>query len=69
MGWSEFSASLLQFSVSHDSKIILIDWFGAKYFIIIFSVENDHAALYFQNSLMNIKLKRIAFKKKIIIKK
>ncbi len=40
---TEFSASLLQSSVSHDpSEIILICWFAAKEtFIIIINVENS----------------------------
>ncbi len=42
----EFSASLLQSSVSHDpSEIILISWFAAQetfiFLIIIISVENS----------------------------
>ncbi len=42
----EFSASLLQSSVSHDpSQIILIYWFGAQEtFLIIINVENSSAA-------------------------
>jgi len=40
---AEFSASLLQSSVSHDpSEIILICWFAAQEtFLIIISVENS----------------------------
>ncbi len=46
---AEFSASLLQSSVSHDpSEIILICWFAAqKTFLFIISVENSCAAQYF----------------------
>jgi len=42
----EFSASLLQSSVSHDpSEITLIWWFDAQEtFLIIISVENSRAA-------------------------
>ncbi len=55
-------------SVSHDpSEIILIWWFGAQIFFFI-DVEISFVALYFcgkryfiQDSLMNRKLKRIAF--------
>ncbi len=47
-GKAEFSASLLQSSVSHDpSEIIQICWFAAQetfIIIIIFSVENGCAA-------------------------
>ncbi len=41
-GQTEYSASLLQSSVSHDpSEIILICWFAAQEtFLIIFNVEN-----------------------------
>ncbi len=51
---AEFSASLLQFSVSHDpSEIILICWFAAQEtFLIIINVENSCAASYF--SLINV---------------
>ncbi len=44
--YSEFSASLLQASVSHDpSEINLICWFAAqKTFLIIISLENSCAA-------------------------
>ncbi len=43
---AEFSASLLQSSVSHDpSEIILICWFAAQYtFLVIIDVENSSAA-------------------------
>ncbi len=44
---AEFSASLLQSSVSHDpSEIILICWFAAQetFIIIIINVENNSAA-------------------------
>ncbi len=46
---AEFSASLLQSSVSHDpSEIILICWFAAQEtFLIIINVENGCAASYF----------------------
>ncbi len=46
---AEFSASLLQSSVSHDpSEIILIYWFAAREtFLIIINVENGCAASYF----------------------
>ncbi len=46
---AEYSASLLQFSVSHDpSEIILICWFGAYgTSLIIISVENGCADEYF----------------------
>ncbi len=46
---AEFSASLLQTSVSHDpSEIILICWFAAQEtFLIIINVENSCAAQYF----------------------
>ncbi len=46
---AEFSASLLQSSVSHDSsEIILIYWFAAQEtFLIIINVENCCAASYF----------------------
>ncbi len=38
-GKAEFSASLLQFSVSHDlSEIILICWFGAQVTFLIISI-------------------------------
>ncbi len=41
-----FSASFLQYSVSHDpSEIILICWFAVQEtFTIIINVENSHAA-------------------------
>ncbi len=61
---AEFSASLLQSSVSHDpSEIILICWFNAQETFII-NVENDWSASYFCgkcDSLMNRKFKRTAF--------
>ncbi len=46
---AEFSASLLQSSVSHDpSEIILICWFAAQgTLLIIINVENSCAASYF----------------------
>ncbi len=46
---SEFSASLLQSSLSHDpSEIILICWFTAQEaFLIIINVENICDASYF----------------------
>ncbi len=46
---AEFSASLLQSSVSHDpSEIIIICWFAAQEtFLIIMNVENCCAASYF----------------------
>ncbi len=46
---AEFSASLLQSSVSHDpSEIILICWFAAQEtFLIVIGVENSCAASYF----------------------
>ncbi len=46
---AEFSASLLQSSVSHDpSEIIIIYWFAAQEtFLIIISVQNSCAASYF----------------------
>ncbi len=46
---AEFSASLLQSSVSHDpSEIILICWFAAQgTFLIIIIVENSCSASYF----------------------
>ncbi len=45
---SEFSASLLQSSVSHDSsEIVLIYWFAAQEtFLIIINIENSCAASY-----------------------
>ncbi len=65
---AEFSASLLQSSVSHDpSEIILICWFAAQETFIIIDVENSHDASYFcknwykffQDSVQ--KFKRAAF--------
>jgi len=63
---SEFSASLLQSSVSHDpSEIILIETF-----LININVENSCAAsyfcgnsdpFYFQDSFLNIKFQRTGF--------
>ncbi len=63
-------SSFLQSSVSHDlHQIIVICWFAAQEtFLIIFNVENSHAAKYLvensdtfvQNSLMNKMFKRIA---------
>ncbi len=46
---AEFSASLLQSSLSHDpSEITLIRWFSAQEtFLIIINVENSYAALIF----------------------
>ncbi len=45
---AEFSASLLQSSVSHDpSEIILICWFAAQETFMIISVENSCAASYY----------------------
>ncbi len=43
---AEYSASLLQSSVSHDpSEIIIICWFAAQEtFLIIINVENSCAA-------------------------
>ncbi len=69
---AEFSASLLQFSVSHDpSEIILICWFAAQEtFLIIINFENSCAATYFlwklwhfifQDSSMNRNFKTSAF--------
>ncbi len=65
---AEFSASLLESSVSHDpSEIILICWFAAQetfFFIIIINVQNSCAASYFCgncDSMMNRKSKRTAF--------
>ncbi len=57
---AEFSASLLQSSVSHDlSEIILIFWFAAQEkLLIITNVEN---VFIFQNFFMNGKFKRTAF--------
>ncbi len=44
---AEFSASLLQYSVSHDpSEISLICWIAER-FLIIIHVENSYAAIYF----------------------
>ncbi len=44
---AEFSASLLQSSVSHDpSEISLICWIAER-FLIIIHVENSYAAIYF----------------------
>jgi len=45
---AEFSASLLQFSVSRDPpEIILIWWFdGQETFLIIINVENDSVQYY-----------------------
>ncbi len=58
---AEFSASLLQASVSHDpSEIIQIFWFAAQETFsssIIINVENS----FVKNKLMNIKFKRPAF--------
>ncbi len=49
MAKAEFSASLLQSSVSYDpSEIILMCWFGAqKSFIIIINFENSSAVYFF----------------------
>ncbi len=43
---AEFSASLLQSSVSHDpSEIILICWYAVQEtFLIIINIENSYAA-------------------------
>ncbi len=51
---AEFSASLLQSSVSHDhSEIILIYWFAAQEtFLRVISVENSCAASYFKHDQM-----------------
>ncbi len=44
---AEFSASLLQSSVSHDpSEITLIYWFGAQETFPIINVENNCADLF-----------------------
>ncbi len=45
-GKAEFSASLLESSVSHDPpEIILIYWFDAQWtFLIIINIENSCAA-------------------------
>ncbi len=66
---AEFSATLLQSSVSHDpSEIILICWFAAQdTFLIIINFENGVLLKYFvkivifKNSLMNRKFKRTPF--------
>ncbi len=67
---AEFSASLLQSSVSHDpSEIILMCLFGAQYFLLL-SVLNKVVLLnifveitihYFQDSLMNSKFREAGF--------
>ncbi len=47
---AEFSASLLQSSVSHDpSEIILICWFAAQETFFKINVEHSCAASYFLN--------------------
>ncbi len=58
---AEFSASLLQSSVSHDpSEIILICWFAAQETFLIINVENSCAASYFsQWKLWNILIFKI----------
>ncbi len=69
MAKAEFSASLLQSSVSHDpSEIILICWYPQETFHIIINVKNSCAASYFcvthdffQDLLINRKFKRIEF--------
>ncbi len=51
---AEFSASLLQSSVSHDpSEIILTWWFDVQETFIIINVENS-----FYSSLMNRKFQK-----------
>ncbi len=46
--FSEFSASLLQPTVSHDPSEITLYWFAAQETcLIIFNVENSGAAEYF----------------------
>ncbi len=53
---AEFSASLLQSSVSHDpSEIILIYWFAAqKTFLIIINVENSCAASFYASKQQHL---------------
>ncbi len=47
-GKAEFSASLLQSSVSNDgSEIILMCWFGAQETFLIIKVENSWTSLFF----------------------
>ncbi len=63
---AEFSASLLQSSVSHDpSEIILICWFAAQEtFLIINNAENSCAASYScgnRDTIYFSKFKRTAF--------
>ncbi len=68
-GKAEFSASLLQSSVSHDpSEIILKQWFGAQEAFLIKNLENGY--IYFismkqwyilNDYLMNRKLKITLF--------
>jgi len=63
---AEFSASLLQSSVSHDpSEIILIWWFDAQetFMIIINDVKKMKNVKHFvfQDSLMNRKFRRTVF--------
>ncbi len=71
-GEVEFSASLLRSSESRDpSEIILICWFGAlRNICIIINVKNSSAdeylcgnrdTFYFQDSLINVKIKRTLF--------
>ncbi len=57
---AEFSASLLQSSVSHDpSEIILICWFTAQEtFLIIIDVENSCAAYYFCGFFVELKVQK-----------
>ncbi len=59
---AEFSASLLQSSVSHDpSEIILICWFAAQETFLIIIINVKKYRCIFQDSLMNRKFKRTAF--------
>ncbi len=55
---AEFSASLLQSTVSHDpSEIILICWFAAQgTFLIIINGENNCAASYFVQTVIHFYL-------------
>ncbi len=64
---AEFSASLLQSSVSHDpSEIILIYWFASQEtFIIIISVNNSYAVSNFHRNFDNFFLESIIYRKSI----
>ncbi len=74
---SEFSASFLEYSVSHGpSEIILICWFAAHKFFVLLSMLKTVLLLYIfveivlnflQDSMMNRKSKRTAFICNIII--